>query len=75
MATAVVKAEQTEAQPACINQILAARLRNRWIMASTPSTRHLLDGVEVPVPHRSTEPARPRFRREMTLRSRTQLTV
>ena len=27
----------------------------------------LLDGVEVPVPHRSTEPARPRFRRETTL--------
>ena len=27
----------------CINQIVAARLRNRWIMASTPSTRHLLD--------------------------------
>jgi len=37
----------------CMNQILAAR----------PSTRHLLDGVEVPVPHRSTEPARPRSRR------------
>ena len=32
----------------CINQILAARR----------STRHLLDGVEVPVPHRSTEPER-----------------
>ena len=27
-----------------------ARLRNRWIMAPTPSTRHLLDGVEMPVP-------------------------
>ena len=50
----------------CINQILTARLRNRWIMASTPSTRHLLDGVEVPVPRRSTEPARPRSRRERT---------
>ena len=50
MATAVVKAEQAEAQPACINQILAARLRNGWIMAPTPSTRHLLDGVEMPVP-------------------------
>ena len=33
-----------------MNQILAARLRNRWIMAPTPSTRHLLDGVAVPVP-------------------------
>ena len=30
--------------------MLAARLRNCWIMAPTPSTRHLLDGVEVPVP-------------------------
>ncbi len=50
-----------------INQILAARLRNRWIMASTPSTRHLLDGVEVLVPHRSTEPARPRSRRSEEL--------
>ncbi len=34
--------------------------------ASTPSTRHLLDGVAMSVPHRSTEPARPRHRREMT---------
>ena len=33
-----------------MNQILAARLRYRWIMAPTPSTRRLLDGVEVPVP-------------------------
>ena len=32
---------------------------------STPSTR-LLGGVAVPVRHRSTEPARPRHRREMT---------
>ena len=47
MATAVVKAEQAEVS---INQILAARLRNRWLMGPTPSTRHLLDGVEVPVP-------------------------
>ena len=31
---------------------------------STPSTRRLLDGVAVPVRHRSTEPARPRHRRE-----------
>ena len=51
----------------CINQILAARLRSRWIMASTPSTRHLLDGVEVLVPHRSTEPARPCSRRSEEL--------
>ena len=33
---------------------------------STPSTRRLLDGVAMPVPHRSTEPARPRHHREMT---------
>ena len=34
--------------------------------ASTPSTRRLLDGVAVPLPHRSTESSRPRHRREMT---------
>ena len=34
--------------------------------ARSPSTRRLLDGVAVPVRHRSTEPARPRHRREMT---------
>jgi len=50
MATAVVKAEQAEVDNLRINQMLAARLRNRWIMAPTPSTRHLLDGVEMPVP-------------------------
>ena len=50
MATAVVKAEQAEVDNLRINQMLAARLRNRWIMAPTPSTRHLLDGVAVPVP-------------------------
>ena len=33
---------------------------------STPSTRRLLDGVAASIPHRSTEPARPRHRREMT---------
>jgi hypothetical protein len=32
----------------------------------TPSTRRLLDGVAMPVPRRSTEPGRPRHRREMT---------
>ena len=43
-------------------------VRSSWIAASTstPSTRHLLDSVAVSVPHRSTEPARPRHRREMT---------
>ena len=34
--------------------------------AMAPSTRRLLDGVALPVPHRSTEPARPRHHREMT---------
>ena len=34
--------------------------------SSTPSTRRLLDGVAMLVPHRSTEPGRPRHRREMT---------
>ena len=34
--------------------------------SSTPSTRRLLDGVAMPVSRRSTEPARPRHRREMT---------
>jgi hypothetical protein len=37
----------------CINQIVEARLRHCGIMASTPSTRRLLDGVTVPVLHRS----------------------
>ena len=35
--------------------------------SSTPSTRCLLDGVVVLVPHRSTELERPRHRREMTV--------
>ena len=35
-------------------------------VSSTPSTRRLLDGVAMPVPRRSTEPGRPRHRREMT---------
>ena len=34
--------------------------------SSTPSTRCLLDGVVMPIPHRSTEPGRQRDRREMT---------
>ena len=34
--------------------------------SSTPSTRRLLDGVAMPVPRRSTEPGRPRHRRETT---------
>ena len=42
----------------CGNQIYGA--------FPTPSTRHLLDGVAMPVPHRSTELALLRHRREMT---------
>ena len=38
----------------------------QYAATSTPSTRRLLDGVAVPVPHRSTEPGQPRHRREMT---------
>ena len=34
--------------------------------SSTSSTRCLIDGVAMPVPHRSTLPGRPRHRREMT---------
>ena len=36
------------------------------ILRHSPSPRRLLDSVRVPVPHRSTEPGRPRHRREMT---------
>ena len=43
-----------------------SRLYGAIASSSTPSTRHLLDSVVVLVPHRSTEPARPRHRREMT---------
>ena len=43
----------------CGNQNFKAR-------SSTPSTRRLLDGVAMPVPHRSTGPARPRHHREMS---------
>ena len=41
-------------------------LRRVLASTSTPSTRHLLDGVAISAPHRSTEPARPCHRREMT---------
>ena len=36
-----------------------------FFSTSTPSTRRLLDGVAIPVPRRSTEPGRPRHRREV----------
>ena len=49
----------------CGNQNFTAR---SCVVASssTPSTRRLLDSVAMPVPRRSTEPGRPRHRREMT---------
>ena len=37
----------------------------RRVSACMPSTRHLLYGVAMPIPHRSTEPARSRHRRLM----------
>ena len=46
----------------CGNQIL----RRVCSSTSTASTRRLLDGVAMLVPHRSTEPARQRHRRKMT---------
>ena len=49
----------------CGNQIYGAFVLI-FASSSTPSTRRLLDGVAVPVPQRSTEPGRPRRRREMT---------
>ena len=49
---------------ACGNQNFGAMLNGS---TSTPSTRRLLDGVAMPVPRRSTEPALPRHHREMTL--------
>ena len=50
----------------CGNQNFTARSCRIAASSSTPSTRRLLDSVVVLVPHRSTEPARPRHRREMT---------
>ena len=44
----------------CRNQNFMARSCCIVASTSTPSTRHLLDGVAMPVPHRSTGPARPR---------------
>ena len=36
------------------------------ILRRVRESRRLLDGVAMPVPHRSTEPGRPRHRREMS---------
>ena len=49
----------------CENQNFTARSCCIAASSSTPSTRRLLDGVAVWVSHPSTEPARPRRRREM----------
>ena len=49
----------------CGNQIYNAFVLNRRVdLQAIDAT--LLDGVAMSVPHRSTEPARPRHRREMT---------
>ena len=50
----------------CGNQNFTARSCCIIVSSSTPSTRRVLDGVAMPVPHRSTEPGRPHHRREMT---------
>ena len=53
-------------------RVLAAVKEGRHLLCGNQnftarsSTRRLLDGVAMQVPHRSTEPARPRRRREMT---------
>merc|ERR1712091_190119 len=51
------------ASKTCACLVIVACMENRRVAStSTPSTRRLLDGVAMPVPHRSTEPARPRHR-------------
>ena len=53
-------------------RVLAAVKEGRHLLCGNQnftarsSTRRLLDGVAMPVPHRSTEPGRPRHHREMT---------
>ena len=44
------------------------------IMTSAPATRRLLDGMAVSIPRRSTEPTRPRHRREVTSSTQVRLT-
>ena len=50
----------------CRNQNFTARSRCIVASTSTPSTRRLLDGVAMLVPHRSTGPERPHHRPEIT---------
>jgi len=47
----------------CVEIKLSWRILNHDL---TPSTRRLLDSMVVLVPHRSTEPGRPRHCRKMT---------
>ena len=55
------------ASKTCACLVIVACVENRRVAStSTPSTRRLLAGVAMPVPHRSTEPARQRHRYEMT---------
>ena len=58
-----VSAGHEKAVLACVEIKFTART---FASTSTPSTRRLLDGVAVSIPRRSTEPGRPRHRREMT---------
>ena len=71
--------DATKAYEAAVRDVTEAEERDMWrylnsirddvvyrVEISTPSTRCLLDDGAVPVPHRSTEPAQPRHRREMT---------
>ena len=64
-----VRVEETDLEPiafTCVEiKTYGAFVLNHRVV-STPSTRRLLDGVAMPVPRRSTEPGRPRHRREMT---------
>ena len=53
------------AEPVWKSKFYAASVLNLRV-DSTPSTRRLLDSVAMPIPRRSTGPARPRHRREMT---------
>ena len=49
----------TLATTTCVEIKILRRVRLNHRASSTPSTRRLLDGVAMPVPHRSTEPGRP----------------
>ena len=62
---APVARDAAERFAALVRILIAPRTPSEIVASSsTPSTRCLLDGVAMPVPHRSTEPGRPRHRRE-----------